>query len=300
MFIDRICEPSDIYASLRKSTEAELYRNQLLEAKVSRQSFKPEDYADAIGSFDATSCLGCIFTAKNGRHVVSFHHDGRPLGNLFHLFSQYKGETLDLDIAGGIQKRDRSGALSSDYSLVDDSTRENFESLLGFTRYLSSTVSSTVNFRSWTIGDATKEGLVSEYLARPGRKITLLETGTLHEKCLPPEFFGRKARILIPEGIQVVYDATSSKNLFLNGVSRYLYPLRDLAHKILSYSSDKELLAKRSTTPEMEPSYYCDAQRKMADFLLSDQAKKYPQGSYPLPENTPCIILQGEAGRICQ
>jgi hypothetical protein len=287
-----------IYTTLRNDTDAELYRKQLLEGKVSTANFQPEQYADAIGSFDATSCLGCIFTANDGQHVVSFHHDGRKLGNLLPLFEAYKGQVVQLDITGGVQARNNKGELANDYSLVEkESTIKNFETLIDFSRKLPC----KVELKSWTIGDeSNKEGLVSEYLAKPERKVTLLETGSIHGKCLPPEFVARYSlnSLIQKNGVAVVFDATVSDKLTLKLPLQSRLNYRGFANNIKNTPDDALLLKEYSTTPELEPPYFCDTMRKASDFFLSAA----PQINYnpELPKDSPCVILQGEAGRICK
>lgn len=287
-----------IYDALRKDPEAELRRNQLLEGKISTENFHPANYSDGIGSFDATSCLGCIFTANKGQHVVSFHHDGRYLGNLVPLFQAYKGQVVQLEITGGVQKRNEKGELSHDYKLVDkEFTQENFKSLINFARQLPC----KVDLKSWTIGDnSTKEGLVCEYLAQPEGRLTLLETGSIYHKCLPQEFIPRYTfnSLMHDRSMLIVYDSDRSRQFHLEGTPNSISILRGFAKDIQSNKGDRELLAYSSTTPELEPPYFCDTMRKVAEFVLSPNHEIKP--NLTLPQDAPCILLQGEAGRICK
>lgn len=285
-----------IYETLRQDPAAELRRGQLLAGKVSAENFQPEHYSDGIGSFDATSCIGCIFTANKGQHVVSFHHDGRDLTNLLPLFQAYKGEVVQLDITGGIQKRNERGELSHDYRLLDKKhTQMNFEKLIVFSRQLPC----KVDLKSWTIGeDSTKEDLICEYLAQPEGRITLLETGAIYRKCLPLEFIPRYTfnSLRQNEGMPIVYDSTVSRQLNLKGSTHCISSLSRFARNVQAKKSDDELLAAFSTTPKLEPTYFCDTVRKVAEFVLSKDPTIQP--NLPLPKDAPCILLQGEAGRV--
>lgn len=287
--------PSQVYDELRGSPEAEKRRTQLLQTTVSTDNFRPEDYANAIGSFDATSCIGCIFTPQSEKkHVVSFHHDGRDLKDLLPLFEKYKGEVVVLEITGGVQNRDKSGELSNSYELLEEeSTQKNFESLIAF----ANKIPCTVKLRSWTIGDATDRAkLVSEYVAQPSGKLTLLQSETLHEKCLPPMFIQRFANhsIMSNKGFPVVFDATKSLELSIRSEKNYS-KYRRFAQNIEN-KSDKEILRNYSTTPELEPSYFCDTLRNLAKFILKEDHEITAHST--LPKKQPCIVIQGEAGRI--
>jgi len=172
-----------------------------------------------------------------------------------------------------LEESKKKGEPKSEYDSVNLNTRSNFKSLVDFWHELPQ----QLNLIGWAIGDDSgKEGLISEFLVHPNGNVTLYAPETLIACLDIPNMPRRMAHSLACGNYEVVYDGLKQPDrMFFRYESRItaLYPM---AQEIDS-STDAQILFSHSTTPTLEPFYFCQNMRDLAKFILVQNPK------FPLP-----------------
>jgi hypothetical protein len=94
---------------------------------------------------------------------------------------------------------------------------------------------------------------------------------------------------------EIVYDGLKHPDRMVFRSDPKISVLAPMATEIESLS-DSSILQSYSTTPTLEPFYFCQNMRDLAKFILS-QAKNTPDVEVRIDPNSPVLVLQGEAGR---
>jgi len=284
----------ELYKVLKTNSTTENYVNDLLK---NRKATCDELVGAHIGSIDMTSCVAAVYFPRNvtWSHVFVQHHDGRKLDSLVSLFNEYKnGDQIDVLLLGGIRKKDPKGEAKSDYDLVHQLTRANFKSLVDFWQELPQ----QINLIGWCIGEETsKAELVSEFLVTPKGIVSLYNTETLIKYLDIPNMPRRMARSMASGNYEVVYDGLKQPDRMKFKSETRISVLAPVAAEI-DQSSDSVILQSHSTTPLVEPFYFCQNMRDLAKFILAQNPKApLPDLEVRIEPHSPVLVLQGESGR---
>lgn len=274
--------------ALCHTTDATRYVSELRDKTLT--SFTDVQEKKMIGTIDATSCLGICYQTPTGEVYVQ-HHDGRPSHELVRLFDRavMDGQKpLSVHLVGGCTLPNRQGECKAEYQLLEEYSRENIESIVQFWK----SYRLKIDVQGWALGQAKAyETLFPDFIA-DASTVRLLKPGFAGSQNLVPEMPHRMTAMMEDRYIRV-YDSAQGEHFSLSDVSSICRQLSQWPQKVVG-RSDKEILAVCSTTPTLEPPYFCDTLRQKATFIQKGdtQAKKVP-----VPKG-PVLILQGEVGAL--
>lgn len=246
-----------------------------------------------IGTIDATSCLGVTYRVS-GQGVYVQHHDGRALDSVFEMFKKDGVNHLPMQVTlvGGCCQ-----GHAKYYNRLEKHTKENFEKLMSFWQENRL----NVEVQGWALGDAHKyETLCSDFIV-DHEKIYLMNQGEVGRLNLStggqiiPEAARRLATALLNASQYfLVYDQ-AKQCLELPALTQSAQ-MREFAQQIQSIN-DAAILKYLSTTPQLEPPYFPQLLRNMAQFVLA-QTQSMDALSKTLPKNKPVFALQGEVVKL--
>lgn len=274
--------------ALCQATDATRYVSQLRDKTVT--SFADVQEKKMIGTIDATSCLGICYQTASGDVFIQ-HHDGRPSYELVNLFGRavMQGEKpLSVHIVGGCSQPNPQGEFKAEYQLLEKFSKENVESIVQFWK----SYRLKIDVQGWALGQTKAyETLFPDFVA-DASSVQLTKPGLVGTQNLVPEVAQRMVAT-VEERYLKVYDSAQGEHFSLPDVSHLCKALSHLP-KTVEGKSDREVLETCSTTPTLEPPYFCDFMRQRATYIQKGdtQAKKVavPKG--------PVLILQGEVGAL--
>lgn len=288
---------------LLNSEKAQRISQDLKNNRVSSLETVPEE---AIGTIDATSCIGVCYHTPQGSVIVK-HVDKRMFQGLQGICegSLFQGsEPVKATLIGGMRHPNERGDFEHNVYLLDQKyTFRHFEDLVSYWR----ASNFKVDIQGWAIGDnvtslksnpddkTPNERLCSDFLAAKDQRVCLLKHGLAVQQGLVPELPRRMGHMLSDDQRFIpVYDSTQGHHLALPKITT-LNALTEWCKDIRSYPNDESLLQNSSTTPTLEPSHFCKAIKNMADYVLSQPVTE--DVKVPLTKRQ-VIILQGEVGRL--
>lgn len=284
--------PTALVETLAKDTEAVRRAQMLIEnQQTSLNNIPPA----SLGSIDATSCICPVYFWQNKHVIVHHHDDAHKLAGLGPLFREYRESTLDVMLIGGLITKNSLGEWNFNFLNLEKYTKDNFEQLETFWR----THGLKINLLGWAIGkDKDRSTLVSDFLAEPNGKVYIVKPEVMHTALKTQEAARRAITSLTTDQYSFVYDGVKGPNLLrLPDASAAKAPhVKNWASGIKEMIDDRQILKECSTTPDLEPSYFCQNIREKAAYILDDKAPTHPI-ALPLDSAQPVVILQGECGR---